>query len=462
MTTLRFLGAAGTVTGSKFLVDTGRQRLLIDDGMFQGEKSLRLKNWEPFPEAPSSIDQVLLTHAHLDHTGMLPRLIRNGFDGPIHATPGTVELLHILWPDAAKLQEEDAGYANRKGFTKHKPALPLFNMADVEHALTRLKRQRYDKELLVAPGITAKWLPTGHIVGAAMILLTIERSDGPLRILFSGDVGPYNVPVMNDPSNAPEADVMLLESTYGDRDHADVDLPNILLELVKPVLQRGGRVLIPAFAVGRAQIILYLLNQLIRRGDLPRVPVVIDSPMAVKATDVLRDHSEEYDDELQGWIAKHGCPFDTEMARLIEKAEESKAFCVSRGPAIVVSASGMATGGRVLHYLRQLLPDEKNLILFSGYQADGTRGRRILNGEKSVKIHGHDVACRAKVDKIPGLSAHGDRGHLTRYLASMPNKPKRLFLIHGEPDARIALREHLSHELGIVAELPELGQTVEI
>lgn len=462
MTTLRFLGAAGTVTGSKYLVDTGNQRLLVDDGMFQGPKELRLRNWEPFPEKPSTIDQILLTHAHLDHTGMLPRLVRNGFTGPVHATGGTVELLRILWPDAAKLQEEDAHYANRKGFSKHKPALPLFNMSDVEHSLKRLKRQRYGQEALIAPGITAKWLPTGHIVGASMILLTIERAGGPLRILFSGDVGPYQVPMMIDPSDAPEADVMLLESTYGDRDHAEVDLQQVLLDLVKPVLERGGRVLIPAFAVGRAQVILYLLNQLIRAGELPRVPVVIDSPMAVKATEVLRDHAEEYDEELKGWIERHGSPFDTEMVRLIEKSDESKSFCVGRGPAVVVSASGMATGGRVLHYLRQMLPDPKNLILFSGYQAVETRGRRILDGERTVKIHGKEVLVRAQVDKIPGLSAHGDRGHLTRYLASMPKLPKRLFLTHGEPEARVALRDHLKAELGIVAELPDLGQRVEL
>lgn len=462
MLKLKFMGAARTVTGSKYLVDTGRTRVLVDDGLFQGNKANRLRNWEAFPEPPESIDHVVLTHAHLDHSGCLPRLIKNGFDGPVHVTRGTAELLHVLLPDSARIQEEDARYANRKGFTKHAPALPLYTTEDVDVALSRLRVHKYHSKIQLSDDVSVEWLPTGHIVGAAMVLMTVRQPGRERRILFSGDLGPYDVPVMVDPDDPPRADVLLIESTYGNRDHPEGDPADELERLITRTLARGGRVLIPAFAVGRAQKMVYMVNRLMDQGRIPVVPVVVDSPMASKATEILRRHVEDQDEELRAWATRYGNPFSSDRVKLINTASESKAFCKRAEQAIIISSSGMLTGGRVLHYVKDIAPHKENMLIFAGYQAEGTRGRRILEGEPSVKIHGQQWPIRAEVHHIPGLSAHADRTDLIRWMKVLASPPEATYVIHGEEDASLAFAEQIQSELGWSATVPTLYDEVEL
>jgi metallo-beta-lactamase family protein len=452
MTRLTFLGAAGTVTGSKFLVEHRGLRVLVDCGLFQGLKQLRLMNWEAAPIDPRTLDAVLLTHAHLDHSGFLPRLVRDGFRGPVWCTHATLELCRLLLPDSGHLQEEDAAYANRKGFSKHHPALPLYTEEDAERALERFRRVKFGDALDLGEGASARFVHAGHILGAASVRLEVDGTS----ILFSGDLGRYDDLLMRDPADAPASDVVVMESTYGDRLHTDDDPGDELAAVIRRTVARGGSVVVPAFAVGRAQLLLHVIARLKARRAIPDVPVFLNSPMAVDTTALYRRFPRGHrldETELHEMST---------VATMVHSVEDSKALNRVDYPSVIVSASGMATGGRVLHHLKALGPDPRNTIALVGYQAPGTRGADLLAGKRSLRIHGADHTIRAEVVTIEGLSAHGDADDLVRWARSMPRPPRRAFLVHGEPDARRALAGRLRGELGWKAELPEQGESVEL
>jgi len=452
MTRLTFLGAAGTVTGSKYLLEHDGLRLLVDCGLFQGLKALRLRNWEHLPLDPRSIDAVLLTHAHLDHSGYLPALVRDGFRGAVWCTPPTLALCRLLLPDSGHLQEEDAAYANRKGFSKHHPALPLYTEADAERALERFRTVRFGEELSLGGGASARFTHAGHILGAASVRLAI----GGRSILFSGDLGRYDDLLMRDPADAPAADTLVVESTYGDREHIETDPGDALAELIVRTIGRGGSVLIPAFAVGRAQLLLHIIARLKGSGAIPDVPVFLNSPMAVDTTALYRHYARGHRLDDAALAAMAG------VARMVRGVEESKALNRLNYPSIIVSASGMATGGRVLHHLKSLGPDPRNTIVLAGYQAPGTRGADLQAGKRSLRIHGADHAIRAEVAALAGLSAHADASDLLRWARTMPQAPQRTFVTHGEPDAAHALAGQLRQRLHWKAEVPAHGDTVEL
>src|SRR5512138_718992 len=395
---LIFLGAAGTVTGSKYLLEHAGRRVLVDCGLFQGYKQLRLLNWEPLPFEPREIDAVLLTHAHLDHSGALPLLVRQGYRGPVFATPATIDLCALLLPDSGRIQEEDAAYANRHGISKHKPALPLYTEADALEALRRLRPIGFAQSTAVAPGIEATWHAAGHILGAASIELRI----GGNTLLFSGDLGRPDDLLMRPPEPIVPADVVIVESTYGDRLHGANDSERALGEAIVRTAGRGGTVIVPAFAVGRAQLLLFMLHRLKRSGAIPDVPVFLDSPMATDTTAIYHRHRSEHR------LSVAECDGMCRVAQIVDSVEQSRAVTNLRVPAVVVSASGMATGGRVLHHLKARLPDPRNTVVLAGYQAGGTRGARLQAGERSVRIHGEDVAVKAEIVSLQGLSAHAD------------------------------------------------------
>jgi metallo-beta-lactamase family protein len=457
MTTLAFHGAAGTVTGSRFLLDSGEARILVDCGQFQGLKELRLRNWEKPPFNQRELEAVVLTHAHIDHSGMLPRLVKEGFRGAIYATPATADLAEVLLLDAARLQEEDAEYANRKGFSKHRPALPLFTVEDARHALSLFRPLPYGRALAL-PGMTVRLHNAGHILGAAYAEVEMTRHSHTL--VFSGDLGRYDVPLHRDPEPLPACDTLVLESTYGDREHDHEPLLDQLEGAVSRTLARGGIVLIPAFAVARAQLLTLLLGRLIGAGRIPKVPVHIDSPMAIDATEIYRRYANEVhlDEEISG---RRGGDLFPETVRFHRTVDESRALNDLRGPRIIISSSGMLSGGRVLHHLRRLGPDPANLILLAGYQAAGTRGRALLEGARFVRVHGGDVEVRARVLNLDGLSAHADRGELLRWVSSGERQPETVFLVHGEPDACVKLKAALARSVAQVT-IPRLGQRFEL
>lgn len=444
-TTLGFYGAAGTVTGSRFLLEHEGSRLLIDCGLFQGLKALRLLNWSPTPFDPRSVDALALTHAHIDHSGYIPRLVKAGFRGPIYCTPATRELADILLLDAARLHEEDADYANRKGFSKHHPALPLFTETDARRAL-ELFETRPPEHSFDAAGFEVQFHPAGHILGSTFI----EVKDGNQTMVFSGDLGRFDAPLHVDPAPLPECDTLVLESTYGNRTHGDVPLEDQLLEPFKETIRRGGVILIPAFAVARVQLVLLLLWRLMDAGGLPRIPIHIDSPMAVDVTKVYQryDRSGELD-IAPGELHARG-------VTLHRSVEQSKALNHVPGPLIIISSSGMLTGGRVLHHLRRLLPDHRNLLVLVGYQAAGTRGRSLLDGAKTLRMHGQEIPVRSRFVEVDALSAHADVDDLMRWVASAPHPPKTIFLTHGESDGLEALAAKVRGE-GTKAIIPALN-----
>jgi metallo-beta-lactamase family protein len=449
---LGFYGAAGTVTGSKFLIETDDSRVLIDCGLFQGLKELRLQNWEPTPFDPRSVDGVVLTHAHIDHTGYLPRLVKAGFSGPIYCTEPTASLLEILLLDSAHLQEEDAEYANRKGFSKHRPALPLYDAQDAERTLRRLKAVPSLSHFDVA-GLAVRYHEAGHILGSSFV--EVREPISGHHFVFSGDLGRYNAPMHADPEPLPDCDTLLLESTYGDRLHSTEPLEDQIGKAFTETLSRGGIVLIPAFAVARSQLLLLLLRRLMEAGKLPSVPVHLDSPMATDVTQLYRRYAEPEGLEMQrrelygSWLTLH------------RSVEESIRLNGLKGPRIIIASSGMMTGGRVLHHLRRLAPDRKNLIVLSGYQAAGTRGRKLAEGAKYVRIFGGDVPVRARVVQIAGLSAHADANDLMRWVGTAKTPPRNIFLVHGEPDSAQALSSRLEGE-GLHTIVPQLNQRFEL
>ncbi len=453
--TLTFLGAAQTVTGSRFLLEGRGHRFLIDCGLFQGGRRLKDLNWEPFPVPPTSLDAILLTHAHIDHTGYLPRLVRQGYRGPVYATEATCALLNILLPDSAYLQEQDARYANKKGYSRHKPALPLYTVQDAQEALSLLHPVSFHQPLDLGPLIVT-WRPAGHILGSA--ILEVQVDQGP-RIVFSGDLGRYDAEIMKPPVSVATADVLVVESTYGNRLHRDGSLEDVLAQVVNAVIQREGVLLIPAFAVGRTQQVLYFLRKLQDQGRIPKnLPVFIDSPMAVDVSHLYCQHGDDHNLSVDLLMDEHTCPLRCPQTHFVRTVEESKALNTRPGPAVIISASGMLTGGRILHHLKHRLPDPQNAVLFVGYQAQGTRGRFLLEGAETLRIHGEHVPVRASIHMVDALSGHGDREDLLHWLSAFSSSPRDTFVVHGEPEASHALAQTLQ-TWGWKAQAPEIGQS---
>jgi metallo-beta-lactamase family protein len=449
---LSFLGAAGTVTGSKYALSDGKQTLLIDCGLFQGFKALRLRNWAPLPIDPHQIGAVILTHAHLDHSGYLPLLIKRGFKGPVLCSRATADLCAILLPDAGHLQEKDAEFANRHDFSKHKPALPLFTEADARAALTRLKPVSFDEALPVPGGATLRFRHAGHILGAA----TAQLDWNGTTIVFSGDLGRYGDATMLDPAPVPRADYLVVESTYGNRRHDARDPGEALAEVVDKTAARGGTVVIPAFAVGRAQSLLFHFAELKAKGRLTNIPVFLDSPMATDASAIFCKYLPDH--RLSDAACRRACG----VAHYVRSVEESKALTVNPMPKVIISASGMATGGRVLHHLKQYAPDARNTILFAGFQAGGTRGAAMVGGADAIKIHGAYIPVRAEIANLAMLSAHAGADEILRWLQGFEAPPRQTFITHGEPAAADALRLRIEEQLRWRCTVPAHGEQADL
>lgn len=447
---LSFLGAAGTVTGSKTLIEHEGKRILVDCGLFQGYKNLRLLNWEPLPFNPATLDAVVLTHAHIDHSGALPLLIRNGFRGPVYATPSTIALCGLLLPDSGHLQEDDAAFANRHKTSKHVPALPLYTEEDARRALRFLEPLEFD-ELIDVGGLKLRLRHAGHILGAASAEFRSARGS----LLMSGDIGRPDDLMMREAAPIEHADTLVIESTYGDRLHDNEDVAAALGDVITRTASRGGMVVVPAFAVGRAQSLLYQVWRLKRAGRIPDLPVFLDSPMAIDTTDLYARFRHEHR------LTPEECRGMSHVAKLCRTADESRALNSLSYPAIIISASGMATGGRILHHLRNYGRDHRSSIVFAGYQAGGTRGARLVAGEREIRIFGEDVRIQAEVVSLPGMSAHADAAQLVAWLRTLQRPPRQLFLTHGEPAAADALRRRIHHELGWTARVPLMGERVE-
>lgn len=458
---LSFFGAAGTVTGSRFLLEVKGRQYLVDCGLFQGGRSEKTLNWEAFPVPPERIDAVLLTHAHIDHVGYLPRLVRQGFHGPVYATQATQALLQIVLPDSAHLQEQDAAYANKSGYSRHKPALPLYTAGDAEETLKLIQGIPFDHPLGL-DGITVNWRPAGHILGSAILEVEVANGGGFRHIVFSGDLGRYDNEVMRPPTSLTEADLLLIESTYGDRLHSDEPIQNILAEALDYVTKSEGVLLIPAFAVGRTQEVLYHIRQLQEKGRVPDLPVFIDSPMAVEISHIYCRFGEDHSLDVNLLMDNKECPLRCRDTHFIRDVEESKLLNSRPGPAIIISASGMCNGGRIMHHLKWRLPDKCNAVLFVGYQAQGTRGRLLLEGAKRIRIHGEEISVRARVFQAHALSAHADRDEILRWLSGFARQPYHTFVVHGEPSGSLALQEHIHHRFGWEVTIPKIGEVHEI
>src|SRR5437762_3701979 len=441
MPSLTFLGAAGTVTGSKHLLDTGTHRVLIDCGLFQGLKELRQRNWQPLPISADAIHAVILTHPHLDHCGYLPRLVAQGFKGRVFCTPGTQDLCSLVLPDSAHIQEEDARDANKHAYSKHVPALPLYTVNDAALALSRLQPVGYNRPMPVAPGLEAEFINAGHLLGSAYARVTFAGQ----TILFGGDTGHLGRPVLPDPLPDGRADVLLVESTYCDRLHEPDDHGDRLATIVNAAVQRGGKLFVPAFAIGRVEEVVYWLKHLEDEKRVPILPVYVDSPMAAQAMQFYARRVDELDPEMQK-RERGVCVFCTNRMTTIASVQQSIDLVASRQPAIVIASSGMATGGRVLHHLAAGLPNPRNTVLFVGYQAAGTRGRLLVDGAVVIKMKGRDVAVAATIEHIDSMSAHADAGEIMRWLSGFTAPPAMTYLVHGEPVALEALRDRVTRE----------------
>ncbi len=447
MATLTFLGATGTVTGSKYLLEAGGERLLIDCGLFQGLKELRLRNWNPLPVPASSIQWLVLTHAHLDHTGYIPRLVKDGFKGQIYGSPATVDLSKLVLPDSGHLQEEDAAYANKKGFSKHAPALPLYTYDEAVKSLESFRPIDESKPLELSMHFSLRCFAAGHILGARMIEVTVRENGAVKKILFSGDLGRFPQLILRAPETPEDVfDYMLLESTYGDRLHPRDDVGAHLASIVEATAQRGGTVVIPSFAVGRTQELLYLFRELIEQRKMHSLPIHVDSPMAIDVTDLYRRHQEDHDLQTEVMEEKGIKPFSPPDLHFDKAVADSKALNDARYPMVIISASGMATGGRVVHHLERCLPDHRNTILFVGFQAAGTRGKLIQAGQP-VKMYGQLVNIRARIETLEHLSGHADYGEILGWLRKFHTPPGKTFLVHGEPKAAESLRQKIDQEL---------------
>lgn len=434
MRRIRFLGATDTVTGSCYLVETSQSQVLVDCGLFQGYKKLRERNWTKLRFDPADIDAVILTHAHIDHSGYLPRLCKLGFKGHVYCTHGTRDLLQILLPDSGYLQEEDAKRANKYGYSKHQPAEPLYTLEDAEACLSRLTARPFDETFQLASGLSATFSRAGHIIGSACVAL---RMDG-VTLTFSGDVGRQNDPIMKPPALLSNTDYLVIESTYGDRRHPSSDVNETIAAVVNDTIRKSGVMVVPSFAVGRAQHLLHLLAQLRKAKRIPEIPIYLDSPMSIDATEIFTKHTQEH--RVSEAEVRAMC----QIADYARTPEESKSIGDSKGPMVIISASGMATGGRVLHHLKQYAPNPNNTVLFVGYQAAGTRGRALIDGADELKIHGQYVQVRARVVHVEGLSAHADYAELIDWLKAAELSPRRVFVTHGEHAATDAFRRRLS------------------
>lgn len=448
---LSFLGATGTVTGSKYLLTLGSKKVLVDCGLFQGYKELRLRNWDKLPINPADIDAVVLTHAHIDHTGYLPLLAKNGFKGPIYSTLATKELCAILLPDSGYLQEEEAYYANKYGYSKHTPALPLYTKEEAENVLAQFNPMDFDKDYALFDS-NLRFSRAGHILGSALVQITYQNK----LITFTGDLGRPHDAMMRAPAIIQATDYLVVESTYGNRQHSVEPPQKLLGKIINQTVKRGGSVIIPAFAVGRAQNLLYYLYQLKTAGEIPNLPVFLDSPMATNVTQLLHKHRDEHR------LTPKVCDSVCDLATYVNSVEDSKKIDTYRMPIIVISASGMATGGRVLHHIKAFAPDGRNTILFTGYQAGGTRGARMQNGEREVKIHGQMVPVRAQVEFMGNTSAHADAEEILGWLTNFKKPPKKVFITHGEPEGRSALKAKIEGKLGWPCVLPEYLQTEQL
>ena len=462
MSSISFWWAAGTVTGSKYLLESEHGRVLVDCGLFQGLKELRLRNWDEPPFNVASVNAVIITHAHIDHTGYLPRFVRQGFRGPVYCSKGTAELMKILLPDAARLQEEEADYRNRHKITKHLPALPLYTEEDAREALKLLQIvPNTGAQVSIVKGFSAEFRIAGHILGSSQVLVHVE-GDEPRSVLFSGDLGKYDQPIIRDPEAPPACDYLVVESTYGDRLH-DVERPKDALErIIKEAAAHGSAVLIPAFAVGRAQEILYFIRELENQKRIPVLPVCLDSPMASAATQAYARRTEEQDEEYATALKTNPTPLRTHSMLACSTRQESKKINGMEGARIIIAASGMMNGGRILHHALRLLPDENATVVFVGYQAAGTTGRRVADGEKQVKILGQWVPVRCKLEKIGGFSAHADWKEVVRWLEGMPAPPKRVFVTHGESGSATAMASRISERFGWPIEIPQYGERFEL
>ena len=433
-------------------------RVLFDCGLFQGLKELRLRNWEEFPAPPDSIHAIVLTHAHLDHVGYLPRLVAHGYRGRIFCTAGTAELCRLVLPDSARIQEEDARQANRHGYSKHKPALPLYSETDAFRALTQLQPLGYQRPMEVVAGVTIEFLPAGHLLGSSYI---VTRLSGGRTVLFGGDLGRYSRPVLPDPADAVKADILLLESTYGDRDHAPDDDGEALAAIVRDTARRGGKLIVPAFAIGRVEELLYWLRRLEHQHRIPVLPVYVDSPMAVEALRFYVNRVAELDPDMRP-EEKAVSMFSTARFQAVASPQQSKELTASRRTAVVISSSGMATGGRVLHHMAAALPNPSNTVLFVGYQSPGTRGRLLVDGAREVRIHGQSIPVTARIARIDSMSAHADRSEIMRWVGTMPEEPKRVFLVHGEPGPMDALKGTIRDRFGWDVYTPQHRESLEI
>ncbi|MDD3762940.1 MAG: MBL fold metallo-hydrolase [Pseudomonadota bacterium] len=448
-----FYGATGTVTGSKYLVRTGEARVLVDCGLFQGYKQLRLRNWSHLPFDVRALDAVILTHAHLDHTGYLPLLVKNGFSGPVHCTPATYDLCKILLPDSGRLQEEDAARANRRGYSKHKPALPLYTEKDALSALERFEPIALHEAFTPAPGLSVHLHKAGHILGSSFVRI----NDGHSSLLFTGDLGRPDDPIMRAPEIVEGADYLVVESTYGNRLHDRVDPHQALGEVIARTIARDGVVVIPSFAVGRTQHLLWCVHRLKAEGRIPQtLPVYLNSPMAQDVTAVYHRHRVEHR------LTPDECQAMCHAARYVNSVEESRALNERHGPMVIIAGSGMATGGRVVHHLRAFAPDPKNTIVFAGFQAGGTRGAAMLAGADSIKVFGEYVAVRAEIAQISNLSAHADYAETLDWLRNFKAPPKLTFITHGEPSAADALRGRIAERLGWRCQVPDYRDEVEL
>jgi metallo-beta-lactamase family protein len=459
MPRLHFLGAARTVTGSQYLLEAGGERLLVDCGMFQGEKQLRERNWAAPGYDPGSVSALVLTHTHIDHIGRVPRLVKLGFKGDIYCTPPTRDLAEILLLDSAHLQMEDAEYFNRKRLSKHEPALPLYDSADVEACLKLFRTVPLGQEQAVGAAFSFRYRDAGHLLGAASVEMTVREGGKATRVVFSGDVGRYGAILTKDPEPCPDADYVLAESTYGNRSHAAVELDEQLEGALRRTFARGGVLLIPAFAVGRAQQMIYLMDEIVTAGRLRPFPVHLDSPMAIDATRIYAQYQDAHRVSLVG-IGGRSLLYN-KWVHLHRSRAESEALNKLKGPAVIISSSGMLSGGRILHHCRMRLPHAENTLLITGYQAEGTLGRRLLDGARVVRIHKGEVPVLAEVANLKGMSGHADAAEMVRWLAGVKS-PKTVFLTHGEEGAAYALAARLQGERGFATRVPAHGESVEL
>jgi metallo-beta-lactamase family protein len=463
MPKITFLGAAGTVTGSKYLVEAGGKRLLVDCGLFQGSKELQQRNWNNLQVDPATIDWVLLTHAHIDHTGYIPRLVQNGFRGPIYSNAATQELCELLLLDSAHLQEEDAQYAAKKNYSSHNPPLPLYTVAQAQTSLGQFREIPRADVFSISPEFSVRPHDAGHILGSSWLELTITENGKKTLIVFSGDVGRYDQPILKDPESPTRADFLLCESTYGDRDHPTGSVPDALAEVINRVAKRGGAIVVPAFAVGRTQTLMYYLRQLLEQKRIPALPVYVDSPMAINVTGIYVKHKEDHDaDFVQQEEQGNHDPLNMQNVHMTRAVEDSKKINEVTDPCIIISASGMANGGRILHHLAHRLPDSRSAVLLVGYEAEGTGGRALADGAQYLRIHGQEVPVRAEIVKIDQLSAHAGRSELLRWLSGITVPPRQTFLVHGEPNALESFHGAITSKFNWPVTVPEYLQSFDL